>query len=264
MKEEIFNPILDTFENEDIKQFMIEKCMPTIPEYFWEVPASSTGKYHPAYSVTVPLGLAKHTVALVRLLNHMLNIESIGSQFSSRERDLLRIAGLMHDTRKSGTQTEFERSKWTKFDHPIQAANVISKLKGLPENEIGFITSAIMSHMGQWNTDKRSPKVTLPKPQSKAQIILHLADYLASRKDIELLFDGVPEGEILQPETKEKPKRISIDDIDPYDFEIRFGKYEGLTWPEIEKENPGYIEWGKDKEGFAFDVLRKYLKEKTA
>ena len=142
---EIFDPILLTFENEDIMRFMVEKCMPTIPKYFWEVPASSSFKYHPKYAVTVPLGLAKHTVALVRILNHMFGIESVANQFTSRERDLLRIAGLMHDTRKSGTQEEYQRSKWTKFDHPLLAAEVIRGLDGLPSEEIEFIAHVMGS-----------------------------------------------------------------------------------------------------------------------
>ena len=44
----IFESLLGTFENEDIKKFA-ESCIDTIPSYFWEVGASSTGKYHPAY-----------------------------------------------------------------------------------------------------------------------------------------------------------------------------------------------------------------------
>ena len=40
---EVFKPILDTFENEDIKIFA-RACLDTIPPYFWEVGASSTGK----------------------------------------------------------------------------------------------------------------------------------------------------------------------------------------------------------------------------
>ena len=253
---EIFDPILLTFENEDIMQFMVEKCMPTIPKYFWEVPASSSFKYHPVYAVTVPLGLAKHTVALVRILNHMFSVESVANQFTSRERDLLRIAGLMHDTRKSGDQADYQKNKWTKFDHPLKAAEVIRGLDGLPAEEIELIAHVIESHMGQWNKNKKDPDVVLPKPEDKYQIIVHLADYLASRKDINIDFEDLPD----TTEFKEK----KVEDVDPYDFEVHFKKHYGLTWPEIEEIDPGYIDWAKDKEGYAFDVLRKYLKEKNA
>lgn len=225
----IFESLLDTFENEDIKKFT-ESCIDTIPSYFWEVGASSTGKYHPAYALG-KLGLARHTCALVRFLNHMLSIDCIKNDFSSRERDLMRVAGIMHDSMKSGTDEDYARSKYTKFEHPILAANNIRKMSGLPDDEIELIATTIESHMGQWATDKRS-KTVLPTPENKYQKLVHLADYLASRKDIEVLFD------------EEFRKKEEIPDINTYI--IPFGKYKGKTLPEIKEFDPGYISWAKE------------------
>lgn len=157
----------------------------------FSVAASSTGKYHPTYALGDG-GLARHTVALVRILNHVFGVESIADQFTSRERDLLRVAGIAHDMQKSGSQEDYERNKYTKFDHPLRAANMVRKLSGLPEEEKELIATTIESHMGQWNVDKRNPGTVLPKPENKYQILLHLCDYLASRKDIEIKFDNVP------------------------------------------------------------------------
>lgn len=189
----------------------------------------------------------------------MFGVESVANQFTSRERDLLRVAGIAHDMQKSGSQEDYEKSKYTKFDHPLRAANMVRKLSGLPEEEKEYIASAIETHMGAFNTDKRNPGIILPKPETDAQILLHVCDYLASRKDLEILFDNLPEVE----NRPDHSKKLTPDDVDVNDFQIKFGKYAGLTWPEIEAENPGYLDWGKDKEGFAFDVLRKYLKEKS-
>lgn len=225
----IFESLLDTFENEDIKKFT-ESCIDTIPSYFWEVGASSTGKYHPAYALG-ELGLARHTCALVRFLNHMLSIDCIKNDFTSRERDLIRVAGIMHDSMKSGTDEDYARSKYTKFEHPILAANNIRKMSGLPDDEIELIATTIESHMGQWNTDRRS-KTVLPTPENKYQKLVHLADYLASRKDIEVLF-----GEEFQ-------KKEEIPDINTYI--IPFGKYKGKTLPEIKEIDSGYISWAKE------------------
>lgn len=225
----IFESLLGTFENEDIKKFA-ESCIDTIPSYFWEVGASSTGKYHPAYALG-ELGLARHTCALVRFLNHMLSIDCIKNDFSSRERDLMRVAGIMHDSMKSGTDEDYARSKYTKFEHPIFAANNIRKMSGLPDDEIELIATTIESHMGQWNVDRRS-KTVLPLPQNKYQILVHLADYLASRKDIEVLFD------------EEFQKKEEILDINTYI--IPFGKYKGKTLPEIKEVDLGYISWAKE------------------
>jgi HD superfamily phosphohydrolase YqeK len=228
---ELFDEIFETFENKDIKEFAMS-LIEYAPRYWYSVPASSTGKYHPSYSLGDG-GLVRHTIALIRLLNHMFSVESVADQYTSRERDLLRVAGLAHDMWKSGTQEDYEKSKWTKFDHPMIAAWHIRQLRDLPKDEIEFIADAIESHMGQWNTDKRNPDIVLPKPQNKYQIILHLADYLASRKDIELKFDGVP-----HVEEQTKP------DVNTWKF--TFGKYNGKTIPEVYNEDPGYIKWAKE------------------
>ena len=70
----------------------------------------------------------------------------------------------------------------------------------------------------------------MPLPENKYQKILHLADYLASRKDIEVLFS--------QDEKAELPK------LDEYI--ISFGKYNGKTLPQIKECDSGWIAWAKE------------------
>ena len=229
-KSKIFDSILNTIENEDIRHFA-EECIETIPDYFWEVGASSTGKYHPQYALG-ELGLARHTCALVRFLNHILNVDCFGDKFTSREKDLMRVAGMMHDTRKSGDDTDYAKSKYTKFDHPLLAANEIRSLIGfISPEELEIVATTIESHMGQWNTDKRS-SVVLPLPTNKYQKMIHLADYLASRKDIEVLFDGfeVPKKEIVKLE----------------DYVLNFGKHSGEKLVDVAQSDPSYISWAKE------------------
>lgn len=240
-KAKIFDALLATFENEDIKNFAVE-CIETIPDYFWEVGASSTGKYHPQYALG-ELGLARHTCALVRFLNHILNVDCFGDRFTSREKDLMRVAGMMHDTRKSGDDEAYVKNKYTKFEHPILAANEVRSLIGfISEEELEIIAIMIESHMGQWNTDKRSSTV-LPLPTNKYQKMLHLADYLASRKDIEVLFDGY--------EAPEPP------DINEY--VLSFGKHKGEKLIDVAVSDPSYIEWAK--ENMNKEPVRSLLKK---
>lgn len=229
-KAKIFDSILNTIENEDIRHFA-EECIETIPDYFWEVGASSTGKYHPQYALG-ELGLARHTCALVRFLNHILNVDCFGDKFTSREKDLMRVAGMMHDTRKSGDDADYAKNKYTKFDHPILAANEIRSLIGfISPEELEIVATTIESHMGQWNTDKRS-SVVLPLPTNKYQKMVHLADYLASRKDIEVLFDGfeVPKKEVIKLE----------------DYVLNFGKHSGEKLVDVAQSDPSYISWAKE------------------
>lgn len=230
-KAKIFDSLLDTFENDDIKEFA-KLCIETIPDYFWNVGASSTGKYHPAYALG-DLGLARHTCALVRFLNHTFAIDCYKNDYTSRERDLIRLAGIMHDSRKSGSDKDYKISKYTRFNHPVLAADVVKSLKGniLSNEEIEFVADTMSSHMGQWNTDTRSKDV-LPIPTTSAQKLLHFADYLASRKDLDVSFD-----ESVAPKPDVKPTLEN--------YIMPFGKHAGKTLPEIAAVDRGYIEWAK-------------------
>lgn len=161
----------------------------------------------------------------------MFTIEQNKAKFSPRERDLLRMAGIMHDSRKSGEADN--KSRYTVFDHPILAANAIRKFKGavpsVSDDEIEMAAKACECHMGEWNTDKRS-SVVLPKPSDKYGELLHLCDYLASRKDIEVLFDNVSNA---KPEVKLE------------DYKFTFGKYKGQLITEVAKDHRDYLEWMK-------------------
>lgn len=218
-------PILDTFENEDIKKFTLI-VVNDFPNYIWEVGASSTGKYHPAYSLG-KLGLIRHMIAVVRFVNFFFELEQYKNRFNSRERDLIRVAALVHDGRKSGSQEDYEKNKYTKFEHPVLMAKIILSYKGkniLPDEELKYISYIIVRHMGQWNTDKKC-QLTLPKPDNEASELLHLADYLASRKCLTMSFD---EYEIIEEKTN----------IDEY--KMPFGKHEGKLLKDIPKD---YLEW---------------------
>jgi len=163
----------------------LEILISLLPDYFFEVPASSTGKYHPEFSLGDG-GLLRHTKVAVRIANEMFNDESITGAYTNSEKDLMIISLIMHDGLKSG----LEKSEYTKFDHPILVANYIKDNKDkltLTDNEIEFICSVISSHMGPWNTNNYSD-VVLPKPSTTHQRFVHMCDYLASRKFLNVKF----------------------------------------------------------------------------
>ena len=224
-------PILETIVNEDIREFA-KVLVEGLPAYIWEVGASSTGKYHPQYSHGIG-GLMRHQIAVVRFLNYFFELEQYNTKFTSREMDLMRVAGLCHDGRKSGEQTDYERSKFTKFDHPLQMANVIRSYDGqyLNHDELEFCAYCIESHMGQWSTDRKS-KVVLPKPMDEYQQFVHLADYLASRKDLTMAFDST--------ETP-KPTPTNVDD-----YVINFGKWKGTKLVDLYNKDRSYCMWLKE------------------
>lgn len=157
-----------------------------LPDYFYEIPATSTGKYHPSYAQGEG-GLLRHTKAAVRIAYELLQDPCIGNKYTSKEQDLMLIALLIHDGLKLGK----ERSKYTKIDHPLFAANMVKEQKehlSLNDEELDLLTSAIASHMGPWNKDYDGNEV-LPVPKTKYQNFVHMCDYLASRKCLVVPFD---------------------------------------------------------------------------
>ena len=223
----IVQSVLNTFENDDIKNFAIV-LLDNLPEYIWRVPASSTGKYHPAYSLGEG-GLMRHQIAVVRFLNFFLELEQYNKIIPSRERDLLRVAGLIHDGRKSGSQSDYERSKYTKFDHPLQMATVIRSYDGkyLNHDEIELIAHCIESHMGQWNVDRKTGEC-LPKPEDLHQALVHLADYLASRKPLTMDFENIE-----TPSVESKPE----------EYVLTFGKHKGEKLIDLYRSGDDYVVW---------------------
>lgn len=157
-----------------------------LPDYFFEVPASSTGKYHPAFSLGDG-GLVRHTKAAVRIAYELLNNNTVGAKFSLHDKDLILIALTLHDGVKSG----MEHSKYTRFDHPLLASKLIMENKGkvsMEVDDLRKVCSMIESHMGEWTYDNYQKKEVLPKPKTAEQRFVHMCDFLASRKFLDIKF----------------------------------------------------------------------------
>ena len=185
-KKKLFENEINYIKDDDIKkslEVMIEK----LPDYFFSVEASSTGKYHPKYALGEG-GLLRHTKAAVRLAYELLSDPIIGDKYTSRERDLMIMGLVLHDGLKLGEVKE----RYTRFDHPLLMANYIEKNKEdlfLKDEDISLLKDVISSHMGPWTTDYNGNDI-LPKPKTKYQNFVHMCDYLASRKAILFEFDS--------------------------------------------------------------------------
>ena len=97
--EEQFKTELNYIKNERIKNSLIT-MINKLPKYFFEVPASSTGKYHPNFSLGEG-GLLRHTKAAVRIAYELFNDESLNN-FTNDEKDLIIFSIVLHDGLKSG------------------------------------------------------------------------------------------------------------------------------------------------------------------
>ena len=177
-----FEKELGYIKNTKLQEF-ITKVLDSLPVYFSTIAASTTGKHHPSYALGEG-GLLRHTKAAVGIAK-----ELIGSGlFPKMNEDVVYASLIVHDGLKCGNNG----SQYTVFDHPL----LISKFVEEKANEYNFedkelikeIQKCVECHMGQWNTDRRS-SVTLPKPTTKIEKFVHLADYLASRKCLEYNFE---------------------------------------------------------------------------
>lgn len=157
-----------------------------LPDYFYKVAASSTGKYHPSFSLGEG-GLLRHTKVAVKIAKSLLDDPIFGDKYTSSQKDLMLIALMFHDGIKHGIPED----KYTKANHPILAAEFIKNMQDKTEfsdEEVEFISECIKSHMGPWNTDYLTGEEILPKPHTKFQNFVHMCDYLASRKYLEVKF----------------------------------------------------------------------------
>ena len=170
--------------NDDIKEFVV-KSLTKVPDYFFNIPASSTGKYHPEFTIQVN-GLAKHVKAAVKIAIDLFEVKVF--DFDQRTRGIIIASLILHDCAKNG----FNKSQYTVADHPIQITKFLKEnveLKALTQEDFTLIEKNINSHMGKWNTTFKSDKEILPKPSNKMEYFVHICDYIASRKYINFDFN---------------------------------------------------------------------------
>ena len=160
-----------------------------LPDYFFEIPASSTGKYHPDLAQGEG-GLVRHTKVAVRFAYELLNNNTVGAKFTDKDKDLIIMALTLHDGLKSGIDHE----KYTRFDHPLLVSKLIQEHKeelSMEMDDIRKMCSMIESHMGEWNYDNYAKKEVLPKPKTAEQRFVHMCDFLASKKFVDVKFNGI-------------------------------------------------------------------------
>lgn len=186
-KSKVFEKELSWIKDDEIRAF-VAKALDELPDYFYEVAASSTGKYHPSYALGEG-GLVRHTKAAVAIAKDVLGLEMM-DKYTRDERDIILAAIILHDGMKHGVGG----SKYTVADHPVQMVDwLVGEMKcreELPEHAT-ILCGAIASHMGQWNTDYKTKREIMPKPVGKLQNFVHLCDYLASRKYLEVNFEAI-------------------------------------------------------------------------
>ena len=197
--EELFSKELAFIKNEELRNYVVT-MLDSLPDYFFTASASSSGKYHPQYALGDG-GLVRHTKAAVNIYNLLSEkgvIFDLISEYDYYDEqnleeisDVIFASLILHDGLKAGWTTDLKPSN-TVFNHPLLMGDYVVEVA----LEIGYsdmitiyrIANCIKSHMGQWNTNIYETETVLPKPQTIEEKIVHLCDYLASRKSLEYVF----------------------------------------------------------------------------
>ena len=199
-KSKYFEREINLIQNEDYRMFI--KCYLDnyCPEYFWEIGASSSGKYHPQFSQGQG-GLVRHTKAVVMFAEELLRLSSY-MYMSDEHKDYVIMACIVHDTCKYGTK-EYDKGLYK--DH---ARNAVSLVNEAWHNYFGeyaseFFLSAIRCHMGQWSEKEDRPFTNIDR-------CVHMADYMASRNFIDIPQIVEEYWAVAHP----KPTRVCDDSVD--------------------------------------------------
>ena len=222
-----------------------------LPDYFFKVAASSTGKYHNKTQCET-YGQLWHIYMFSSILNHRLNLKGNKERFkSTTQRDCMRCVPAFHDAIKYGL--DGENAKYTVFEHPMLAHDWVLNTKVKHDIDAKYkkvIADMCAAHSGQWTTSNKS-KTVLPEPSNAMEVVIHECDYLSSRVDIDMTIPKYLNDIFVDESVK----------FDP-DYVLSFGKYSGRKLVDVYKKHPDYVDW-MEENIYRKDVLNqiKVMKE---
>lgn len=146
-----------------------------LPDYFFIIAPSSSGKYHPVFDHGYG-GLVRHVVMAMKIALDLIRADFLGHVYTQEEKDIILIALLFHDALKDGDPYV----GYTTHEHPLDSARFcfLHVVRDTPICD--KVLQAISSHMGRWTVSDKSD-IMLPKPVSEIDHLVHMADFLASR-----------------------------------------------------------------------------------
>lgn len=170
-KEEVYRrlPALNLIDDEMLRH-MTAQVSAQAPEYFWTVPASTSGFHHPI--CRQKHGLWAHTLMVVTAVERLA--DSWEARFDVNP-DHARAAAILHDQRKNGPPDD--PAEGSVSDHDLRMAEVVRDV-GLPDP----VSDAVAAHMGAWYDG--------PEPQSPLAELVHNADMMASTANATLAVPG--------------------------------------------------------------------------
>ena len=195
-KSKYFENEINLIQSEDYRMLVRYYLDNYVPNYFWEIGASSSGKFHPQFSQGEG-GLVRHTKAVVLFAQELLRMSSY-MYMSEEHKDYVIMACIVHDTCKYGC-CEFDKEEYK--DHATNASLLFAECYrevSCGNEPSDFLLSAIRCHMGQWSEKENRPFTNIDR-------CVHMADYMASRSFIDI------------PQVVEEYDKVEmIEELEPY------------------------------------------------
>lgn len=184
---EILRDELDKICDDSLRAFA-EYALSKAPPYFWMLPSSSTGKYHPPQS-NGQGGLIRHTKAAVYFADSACRPHLESGSLTTKDHAIAVTATLLHDIVKYGVGSP---QRYTTKTHDKEGADFVFRLgreycKDHPELDLGDIKrvcKGIAFHMGPWTSEDRRKQY--PDEYSLIERIVFEADYNSSRREVGL------------------------------------------------------------------------------
>lgn len=261
----VFINELNYIKDDNLNAFAKE-LIANAEDYFFTVPASSSGKYHPQFSLGVG-GLVRHT----RCVAYFAMGAGESYNFDQHTTDLLVIAALAHDIKKQGHISKGH----TVREHPLYGADYVIEMQSkfpnfITKEDAEKIAGAVRSHMGKWEGTrewvKDTTKELFPMPKDGFEQALQMADYVASRKYIlSFQFDEAgytpSENDVVTVNESKDISKMSLFELENY--VIPFGKHRGKTLKETKPT--GYLDWVLKQVDFnnkeTQDIIKLYYKK---
>lgn len=264
---------LASITDNNLKEF-VSIILEGTDDWFYHDPASTSGRYHPKFALGDG-GLIRHTRAVVYWVKEIARSEMFN--VNARQTELLVAGAIMHDIRKH-TATGGYIAKHARAAHDLVIETQAQNNNLLSADEAKYIAEAVSTHMGIWGVRDGERK-----PTSDSEKLLHLADLMASRKEIILdIFDTTVQAQatttVSAPVVTEAVNPIAnsinegiTDDANAASeygsYVITFGrKHPNKTIAEIYEVDADFLNWIAYKEDFfnkeCQENVRKFLESK--
>lgn len=161
-------PEVTLIDDDEIREETISAIGRGVPDYFWKVPATSSGRYHNPFSRRKH-GLWIHVKMVFTAFERFQRSYVEQGRITEYEADLCRAGILLHDMLKYGHK--YEDGDGTVTNHDKLGGHWLRHNTGLP-NEVARM---VERHNGPWYDG--------PEPENDMEDLVHLSDMAASTKN---------------------------------------------------------------------------------